>query len=135
MRGGPRPWGTSEAFGTITMAGRDHSLLSLFCRPVTGGVWEMKLTSGFGAYAFCLVQSVLISLFDIKLLLFVVYRICASITDTHQLLSGSRCRSLLQVIVSDSCWLLSVTSHPYSKLCLACLLLIWMVSSQYLASR
>jgi hypothetical protein len=37
----------------------------------------MKLTSGFSAYAFCLVQSVVISLFDIKLLLFVVYHICA----------------------------------------------------------
>jgi hypothetical protein len=43
LGGGPRPWGTSEAFGTITMAGRDHSIVSLFCRPVTGGVWEMKL--------------------------------------------------------------------------------------------
>jgi len=37
-----------------------------------------------------------------------------SITNTHQLLSGSRCKSLLQVIVSDSYWFLSVSSHPYS---------------------
>jgi hypothetical protein len=77
LGGRPQPWGTSKAFGTITMAKRDHSLMFLFCRPVMGGVWEMKLTFGFNAYAFCLVQFIVISLFDIKLLLFIVYHICA----------------------------------------------------------
>jgi hypothetical protein len=75
---GRRTWsagGASEALGTITMVGRDHSLLSLFCRPVAGGVWETKLASGFGAYTPCLVQSVVISPSNLALLLVVVYRI------------------------------------------------------------
>jgi hypothetical protein len=54
----------------------DHSFLSLFCRPVAGGVWETKLASGFGAYTPCLVQSVVISPSNLALLLVVVYRIC-----------------------------------------------------------
>ncbi|CAK9265220.1 unnamed protein product [Sphagnum jensenii] len=57
------------------MADGDSSLLSSFCRPVTGGVWETKLASGFGAYTPCLFDSIVVSLSNVALLLFVLYRI------------------------------------------------------------
>lgn len=75
MGGRARECGRTKCKTFGEMADGDSSLLSSFCRPVTGGVWETKLASGFGAYTPCLVDSIVVSLSNVALLLFVLYRI------------------------------------------------------------
>ena len=53
-----------------------------FCRPVQGGIWDTKLSSGFGPYTPCLVDTVIINLSYLALIFICVYRIRSIFSNT-----------------------------------------------------
>ena len=54
-----------------------------FCRPMQGGIWDTKLSSGFGPYTPCLVDTVIINLSNLALIFISLCRIRSLFSNTE----------------------------------------------------
>ena len=54
---------------------KKEEFMESFCRPVSNGVWETKLESGFGAFTPCIVETVMIGISQLSLCCLIYYRI------------------------------------------------------------